>query len=52
MPIAEKKPAPLPPACSIVDSIFAEIEDHKKQDTAFFDMCRAREAGLATERDV
>jgi hypothetical protein len=52
MPIAEMKTAPLPPACSIVDSIFAELENHQKLDKAYLDLCRAEEAGLAKRREV
>jgi len=34
------------------DPIFAQIENHEKLDRAYFDLCRAREAGLAKEHDV
>src|ERR1035438_4668393 len=40
------------PARPIIDPIFEAIENHKKKDRAFFDLCRAEEAGLVTERDV
>jgi hypothetical protein len=34
------------------DPIFAAIENHKKLDRTFFDLCRAQEAGLVMQRDV
>ena len=34
------------------DPIFEAIEKHKKRDRAFFDLCQAEEAGLATQRYV
>lgn len=35
-----------------VDPSSAALENHRKLDLAWFEMCRAREAGLATERDT
>jgi hypothetical protein len=34
------------------DPAFAALDNHRKRDRAFLDLCRAQEAGLATEIDV